>query len=112
MFGVPARRKNAADDAKIGDGCRVDVEDRDSFGLPERNKIQTVEAADNANHVYVLTPLRRHIFIVSLNERKLTERSVLRAVVRSVEDVLRMVVIHLTIECSGCFCSHVRSSFL
>src|SRR4249919_1403312 len=58
VLGVRARREHAMDDAKIRDGGGIDVEDRDSLGPPERNQVETVEAADDADHVNVVTPVR------------------------------------------------------
>src|SRR5688572_5886969 len=37
---------------------------------------------------------------------KLAKRTILVAVVSAVEDVFRMVVVHLAIEGSGCLCCH------
>ena len=106
MLDARARCEHAMDDAKICDGGGIDVEDRDSLGPPERNQVETVEAADDADHVNVVTPVRGHAFVVHFELGELAKRSVLRAVIRPVEHVFRMVVVHLPIEGSGCFRCH------
>jgi|GEM_PF-4080326 len=51
----------------------------------------------------ILTPERGDTFVVGFELRELAERPVLRAVISAVEDVFRVVVVHLPIEGSGCF---------
>src|SRR6185503_16055600 len=112
MLAVAAADEHTMNDLEVRDRRWVDVEDRDRFGLPERDEIQAVQTADDADHVNVLASLGRDGGVVAADVLKLCERAVLIAVVSAVEDVFRMVVIHLPIESSRCFYCHVFLSSL
>src|SRR6185503_153956 len=106
MLAVAAADEHTMNDLEVRDRRWVDVEDRDRFGLPERDEIQAVQTADDADHVNVLASLGRDGGVVAADVLKLCERAVLIAVVSAIEDVFRMVVIHLPIESSRCFYCH------
>src|SRR5262249_43342466 len=59
VAGVPACREDAADDPEIGDCGRVDIEDRQPPGAPERDQIEAVEVAAAADHVDAVAAVRR-----------------------------------------------------
>src|SRR5262245_44843829 len=98
MSHVPARREHPVDNAKIAERGRINIEDCEPLGPPERNEIETVQAAHNANHVDVFAPGRVHALVVRPDLLKLSERSVLIAIISAIEYVFGMVVIHFPIE--------------
>jgi len=81
------------------------VQIRSGSGTEETSESQkgSPAAADDADHMNILAPLRSNAFVVGPELRKLTKRSVLTTVVRTVENHLRMVMINRAIECPGCF---------
>src|SRR5882762_7382538 len=95
-----------ADNPKVSKRRWVDVENGNSLRLPEWNEIKTVQPAHDTNHVDVFLPVRSNTFIVGLDLLKLGERAILITVIRAIENIRRLVVVHLSIECSGCLCSH------
>src|SRR6185369_5552299 len=103
MLDVPTRRKDAANDPKVADCRGVDVEDRNPPGPPEWNEVETVQTADDTNHMNILAPVRRHTFVVGTEFRKLTKRSVLTTIIGPVENHFRVVMIYRAIEGPGCF---------
>src|SRR5436190_19676552 len=94
------------DNSKISYGRRIDVENSNSFRLPQRNQIETVETTHHANHVNVFLALWRHVFVMRLDLLEFGERSILITIIGAVENIFRMVIVHLTIECSWCLCAH------
>ena len=88
-------------DAEIGHRRRVDVEERQPLGTPERDEVQAVQAPHHADHVDVFSPFGRHALVVGAKRRELAERAVLVPVVRAVEHVLGVVMVHLSVEGAG-----------
>src|SRR5215471_20400641 len=97
---VPTAGKNLSDEFEISDGCRIDIEDRNSFGFPQRNQIQTIKPTDHANHVDVVTPFGRDGLVMSDKVGKLSKRSVLASVIRPIKNHFRMIVINRPIKSS------------
>ena len=54
----------------------------------------------------VLLSLDAHGFAMTLNLRKFGKRSILASVIGAIENILRMIVIHLAVECAWCLCGH------
>src|SRR5689334_3650418 len=50
MRDVAAGNKDVANELEVSDRGRVDVEDRQALRFPQRDQVQAVEAADNADH--------------------------------------------------------------
>src|SRR5688500_530250 len=98
MSHVATRSPDVTNDLEVSDRGRVDVEDCKTFRFPERNEIKAVETTDNADHVNPFMSVGGDTVVVRLDLCKLAERSILGAVVSAVKNVLRMIVIHLSIE--------------
>ena len=88
-------------DAEIGDRCRIDVEERQPLGTPEWDEVQGIKAPYHADHVDVLSPRGRHPLVVGAKRCELAEGAILFPVVRAVEHVVGMVVVHLSVESTG-----------
>src|SRR5262249_34559956 len=103
MPNVGACRKHSMDDAKISNGRGVDVKDGDPLGPPQRDEVETIQAADNADHMNIIAPIGSDAFIVSTDLGKLTEGAILASIISPIEYVLGMIVVHLAVKRSRRF---------